>query len=135
MNLKLSLLMITLVALTFSACKKDDDPTLQERMVGSWDVTSYTEDGVELVGSFIQAFTMRYDEYQGNEGSTRWTLTYFDGSTEIVNGFYTVNEENETLRVEADGDVIRLDIDLSGSRLILSGNVDGFSVNIRADRE
>ncbi len=127
--------MVALIALTFSACKKDDDPTLREQMVGTWDVTSYTEDGEEQINAFIQAFTMRYNEYQGDEGSFRWTFNYFDGSTEIVNGFYTVNEENKTLRVEANGQVIRLDVELNGSRLSLSGNVDGFSVIIRADKQ
>lgn len=136
MNFKFGFLMVALIALTLSACEKDKDPTLQEQMVGNWDVTSFTEDGVELVGAIIQAFTMRYDEYEGNEGSVRWTITYSNGATEVVNGFYTVNEENKTLRIESNsGDVIRLDIDLSGSRLLLSGNLDGFSVMIRADKD
>lgn len=135
MNFRFGFLMVALIALTFSACKKDDDPTLREQMVGTWDVTSYTEDGEEQINAFIQAFTMRYNEYQGDEGSFRWTFNYFDGSTEIVNGFYTVNEENKTLRVEANGQVIRLDVELNGSRLSLSGNVDGFSVIIRADKQ
>lgn len=124
-------------ALIFPACNEDDDPTLQERLVGEWDVYSYTEDGTELVNFIIQAFTVRLDEYEGGEGDFRFSITFSDGSTEIVNGFYTVNEENETIRFESSsGDVTRFDIDLENeNRVTFSGNIDGISTIIRADRQ
>jgi hypothetical protein len=127
---------LALSFLTLSSCKKDKDPTLAERLVGTWDVTSFTVDGVELVNFVMQTFTMRYNEVQGGEGAFRWTIVYVDGSTEVTNGFFSVNEENESIRLEADGEVIRLDIDLrNNNSVVLSGNVDGESVVLRATRE
>jgi hypothetical protein len=127
---------LALSFLTLSSCKKDKDPTLTERLVGTWDVTSFTADGVELVGFLMQTFTMRFNEVQGGEGAFRWTIIYFDGSTEVTNGFYSVNEENESIRLEANGEVIRLDIDLrNNNSVVFSGNVDGESVVLRATRQ
>lgn len=137
MKFRLFLLALVASVLIFPACNEEEDPTLQERLVGEWDVYSYTEDGTELINFIIQAFTIRLDEYEGSEGDFRFSVTYSDGSAEIVDGFYTVNEENETLRLEdSSGDVTRFDIELENeNRVTFSGNIDGVSTIVKADRQ
>jgi len=134
MKTRFTLLALSVLFLSISSCKKDD-PTLQAQLEGEWDVTSYTQDGTELMDAFIQAFTMDFGEYEGGEGDVRFTYNYTDGSSDVINGFYTVNEDNETLRVEFDGEVDRLDIDvLTDDDLELSGVIDGINNIIKADR-
>jgi hypothetical protein len=134
MKIRFTLFAVAVLFLLMSSCKKDD-PTLQAQLEGEWDVESFTEDGTEIMGSLYQVFTMDFGDYEGNEGDARWTITYFDGSTEVSNGFYTVNEENETVRLEFDGEVTRLDIDeIDGDELVLSGVVDGFNYEIKAEK-
>ena len=71
-------------AMLFSSCeifKKDD--LLREDIVGEWDITSFTIDGVEAKGSVIKNSKMEFEKYSGNSGDFEWTITYADGTVAV----------------------------------------------------
>ena len=128
-----SLLFATVLIAT--GCKGDDEKTLAEQLQGDWTVESFTEDGVESINSDINSFTMEYEEYRDNEGDFNWKITYFDGSSETITGEYQVDETDKELEISGNGFQFQLDVDLQGNDLELSGNLDGYAIIIKAERD
>lgn len=116
-----------------SSCKKNR--TLNA-LQGDWEVTSYTEDGEELINSFISSFTMEYEEYGESAGDFQWTFIEVGGGTTVINGEYICNDDATELDLEFDGGGdVEFDFEVDGDELTMEGNVDGFFYVIRADRD
>ncbi|HMQ47995.1 MAG TPA: hypothetical protein PKA00_11425 [Saprospiraceae bacterium] len=143
-NFSFWLPVLLLIGLAFTGCKKDDDGagSLEECLTsgsGEWVVTSFTEDGDELVGSsaLFNAFQLRFNQYNraDQRGSFSWTLIYLDGSTEIWSGNYEIIESTSevemTFLTGVSGFVI-FKTECIGERLELDGNLDGFKWVIQA---
>lgn len=134
----LSLLLLVLPG--FTSCDKDDDkdntPNLRVAIVGDWEITSFTLDGVEVIGTVISASKMEFEAYSGSNGDFEWNITYGDGSSDNQSGDYEVDEEDKEVEFQsADGEILKLQVDVDGDRLELSGNLDGDRVVIKADRD
>jgi len=127
-------LLIGLAGLLLVAGCKKDKKSDTDQLRATWEATSYTEDGTEVIPNFVQSLTIRHDEVIGGEGDFRWTLTYnslFGIPTDIINGRYTVNESRKEIRYIAMGDTLLFQYILDGNNLTLEGNVDGSAVRIR----
>ena len=63
---RLALLSLFVLSLTFSSC----DPLRPILMIleGDWDVTSFTEDGVEVMGTVFTSIQIEFEEYGETEG-------------------------------------------------------------------
>lgn len=148
MNFKLSIKSILLCfftvscLLTLSSCS-DDEPSAQEtatnHLEGSWDVTSYTEDGEENIGSFFSSVELDFEKTATGEGDFRWINKYEDGDTEVANGEYKINVEGDELELTSQDedetlvytfDVLQVDSD----DLRLEGTIDGFRYIIVAKK-
>ncbi|MBN8677601.1 MAG: hypothetical protein J0M29_05205 [Chitinophagales bacterium] len=130
------LLMVVPTLTSCDKCKKDDEPTLKDEMVGEWKIKSMTFDGSEAMGFVVTSSKMEFEEYSGTNGDFEWGIFYVDGSSENQEGDYEVDEEDKELELENnEGERIKFDIDVDGDDLELSGIVDGERVVIKAERD
>ncbi len=130
--------LLLLLASGFTSCKKDkdDENNLREAVVGDWEVTSFTIDGVEVMGTVILASKMEFEAYSGSNGDFEWSINYGDGSSETQSGDYEVDQEDQEIELQSgDGETIKLEADIDGDELELSGNLDGERIVIKADRD
>ena len=134
-----ALALFQLVAPGFTSCDKDDDnkeTDLRVAIVGDWEVTSFTIDGVEVVGTVVLASKMEFEAYTGSNGDFEWLINYGDGSSENQSGDYEVDQEDKEVELQSsDGEILKLDVDIDGDDLELSGNLDGERVVIKAERD
>ena len=132
--------LLLLVLPGLASCKKDDDKNdnsnLRGAIVGEWDVTSFTIDGVEVMGTVILASKIEFETFSGSNGDFEWSINYGDGSSENQSGDYEVDQEDKEVELQSnDGEILKLDVDIDGDELELSGNLDGERVVIKADRD
>lgn len=131
-----ALLMLTIAVAGLSSCKKDKAPTLKEEIVGDWEVKSFTEDGVELMGSVVTSFTMEYEAYSGVNGDFDWVINYSDGSSERINGDYEVDVEDKEVKLIKNDGTTTMDMDVDGGgELEIEGIIDGFRYVVKAKRD
>lgn len=136
-----TLALLLLVLAGFSSCKKDDDDkndtsNLRQAIVGEWDVTSFTFDGVEVVGTVITSSKMEFEAYTGSNGDFEWNINYGDGSSENQIGDYEVDEEDNEVELQsANGSIFKLEAEIKGDKLELSGILDGERVVVEAERD
>ena len=119
--------------LLLGACKEDLDPReeVHDQLVGEWEVESFTVDGVESIGTFIQSFEMEYTKQDAFTGETEWTVIDGVGTTTRQESDYTIEAEGREIDIDGDD----LDITIVGDDLTLSGNVDGDRWVIEAERD
>lgn len=133
----IAFLFLLLPALT--SCKKDDDknnPSLKEQIVGEWEVKSFSLDGIEAMSIVILSSKMEFEAYTGNNGDFEWYIGYADGTSENQSGDYELDEADSELELEnADGERLKLEVDLDGDELEISGISDGQRVVIKAERD
>lgn len=130
---KQTLFLAMLATISLVSCKKDTI-TLRDMIVGDWEVTSFSVDGVELIAAGA-SFTMEYDEYSGEDGDFEWVIIE-SGATERYVGDYEVDNLARELKVTPDGEApTKLDLDIQGNKMELSGNVDGYRWEIEAKRD
>lgn len=135
-----ALALLLLVLPGFTSCDKDDDKennsNLRVAIVGEWEITSFTIDGVEVMGTIILASKMEFETYSGSNGDFEWGINYGDGSSETQFGDYEVDEEDKEVELQSnDGEIFKLEADVDGDELELSGILDGERVIIKADRD
>lgn len=136
--LAFSLLLLMLPSLV--SCEKDKPeqpvPTLKEKLVGDWEIKSFTIDGVEVKGTFILASKMEFETYTGSNGDFEWSINYTDGTNDTQSGDYEVDEEDKEITLENnEGERLKFDVDLDGDDLELSGTLDGERYVLQAERD
>lgn len=130
--------LLFLATFSLSSCKKDKDttPSPTQAIVGTWKISSFTIDGVEIKGTIVASSKITFDAYTGANGDFEWTILYTDGTSEIATGDYTVDEADREVKLENDnGETIKFDYDLDGNDLELSGILDGERYVLKADRD
>ena len=128
-NLKYLFLFVAVVSLSLSSCKKDDDPSFEEQLVGVWFATqvAYTNCDEPMYNETI-AFPSNCD----SENCIRFTFEddgilglYFkeDGDIEQSSGTYSGDEDAFTMC--NDGDCVTGTMDIDGDTAIFSYEEDG----------
>ncbi|MBK8425208.1 MAG: lipocalin family protein [Lewinellaceae bacterium] len=134
-NLPAFLLLLILLP-AFTSCEKDKKPSLRGDIVGEWELKSFTVDGVELKGSIVLASEMEFEAYSGSNGDFKWSINYIDGSSEIVSGDYTLDEEDAEVELENNtGERLKFDVEINGDDLELSGTLEGERYELKAERD
>ena len=148
-----NLVLFTIIAtfiLNTTSCKKDEAPIVEKvedsakvkvikNLVGSWDVKSFTDDGVESISTeYIIDFTMNFEAYNNNKGDFKWTVIYSDGlggsDTDIIKGEYRVNEKGDEITIMTDTSEDRLNMTIDEGDFTFEGNMDGSYIIIRAKK-
>lgn len=127
------------VAILFLApgCSKDKKKSLSEQLVGTWDATSWTIDGVEGIPVFVTSFTIRLDKIIGGEGDTKWTVNYNPAlglPQDITNGRYTVNETRKEITFKQGSDESTLTFVIDGDNVEFEGTIDAEAHRIKMKR-
>jgi hypothetical protein len=134
----LSFSLLIFVALSLVSC--DPAVRIAKKLEGNWDVTSYTEDGVEFMTVDINTFKIEFEEYADDEGDFSWTLIDTGGASIILDGTYEMKKDGDEMDITfksgaLNGTSSTLDVDLNEDELGLSGNINGFLIKIEADRD
>ncbi len=130
----LGLLLMVLSMGMFSSCSPEK--VLAKSLEGNWEVTSFTEDGTEVIGFLINTFNLEFKEYDGEEGDFTFTLIYANGTTETLSGEYELNSEGTEMDLTyTDGTVEQWDIENEKDDLTLETNLDGTRYVIQAERD
>lgn len=119
-----------------TSCKEK----LYNQLEGDWAVTSYKVDGVEAIGVDLESFTIEFDDYDtdGEEGDYSWNFTYSDGTSESYDGTYEVDTENNEVTFNFDAPFsgsYDFEVEIDGDELTLQGDINGFAVDIEAERD
>lgn len=128
-------LMLSIAIVGVSSCKKDNDPTLKDEVVGDWEVKSFTEDGVELMNTVVSSFTMEYESYSGINGDFEWQIFYGDGSSERITGDYEVDVEDKEIKLIKDDGTTTLELEVNGDNIVIEGIIDGFRYVVKGKRD
>jgi hypothetical protein len=115
------------LALSF-ACKKDESVSACLQLEGTWNCTSWKEDGEEFLGdtAFIASNTLTFKELTDNQGDYTWDITYLVGGSENIIGAYTVNAScDEVVITPKAGSPSTYAFSISGDQLILEGTNNG----------
>lgn len=136
-NLAAPALLLVILA-CFSSCKKDYDnknslSSLGESITGKWELSSFTIDGLETMGTVILASKIKFETCgDGFE----WRLIYRDSSSETQTGNYEEDYEDKEVELQSsNGEVLKLIVDFGSDGLKLSGMLDGERIVIKADRD
>lgn len=127
--------------LTLTACEKDKDkpkpePTVQEKLVGNWEIQSFTLDGVEIKGTIVASSTLELEAYTGVNGDFEWEINYTDGTSDHTAGDYQVDTDDQEIKFEANnGEDLQFEYDLDGDDLELSGTLEGQRYILKAERD
>lgn len=109
--IKLTALFMAVVLVgALSSCEKEESkttdptPTLNanetaaKKLEGNWEVTSYTEDGVELMaGEYYQSLNVRFTLQTSTTGKMKSTAIYNDNSTDNEEAPFNIVSEGTTL--------------------------------------
>ena len=90
--------------INFNACSKKGDPTpastLKSSIVASWNVSSLTQAGIEVMGILYNSQVLKFDAYSTDHGTAVFTTKVFDGSTQVENYTYVVNEATNEVTIK-----------------------------------
>ncbi|MEM1218503.1 MAG: hypothetical protein AAGH79_06310 [Bacteroidota bacterium] len=128
------ILLAAVILLSVSSCAKNRTLNALE---GTWEVTSYTEDGVELIGFLISAMTIEFEEYGENSGDCNITFILVDGSVlpTTIEEYECNDDGSEVDLVYVDGTKETYDFTVEGDDLEMEGTIDGSRYEISADRD
>jgi Lipocalin-like domain len=126
----LSLLALFAMFSFLTSCTKD-----YKLIDGTWTVTSWVEDGEELLTPDDYASVeMVFTESDKDQGTFTWTINYGppDNDKEIIPGSYTLDTDNDKITLTIDTESYTFDYDVSKDELKISGTPDGSTVVIKA---
>ena len=129
-------ILMAVAAISFTACNEDETVSpLKEKLVGTWDVTSYKLSGDEYIGFIFESATLQFDAYTGEEGQFIQVVTFPDEESTAITGDYTFDEEDDKVAMEYDGDLIFARITITDEDYLeWNGIQDGFPLVMKATR-
>ena len=133
----INLLFFAVLAFSFTACDNDDNvtPPIKDELVGTWDITSYNLGGDEYMGFIMEAASLEFEAYTGEEGTFTEEVTFPGEQPISISGPYTVDEEDNKVFMTFDGDMVIAKVEIiDGDSLVWDGNQDGFPLKLEAVR-
>ncbi len=126
-----------LFSFVLAGCSKEI--RIAKKLTGTWDVTSLTSDGVELIGSYFSSVELFFGEYSKGDSKGDFTITIVDailGQTAVDKGTYSLDENGEEVTFTSEnGSTVTYMISLDGDKLEMEGTVDGVKEIFQAKRK
>ena len=126
-----------LLSFVLTGCSKE--ARIGKKLAGTWDVTSFTEDGVEGMGAVFSSFEMYFGDYDKKDGKGDYKQTAVilgTGAALVETGTYSLDSAGEEVTFTNDaGETTTYMLTLDGDNLELEGTVDGFKYIIQAKRK
>ena len=121
------------------ACNKDDyDSPTCTALAGEWTGISWMEDGMQFLGDsiFLTRSDLHLEPMTDGKGDLEWHLDYILGGPEEITGTYSVNGScNEiTITPKPGGVSSTYRVDIHGTRLTLSGDINDVHIELKFDR-
>lgn len=138
-SLKSGLLFLALfAAAAMTSCDKDDDDNaaseLKEKIVGTWDISSFKVGGFEYMDVVIEHASLEYEAFEGAQGDFAQTVKYVDEDPEENGaGKYEVVSGN-SIKMVRDGESYTMKVVISGDNIQLEGEQDGEPLVIKAGK-
>jgi len=115
-----------MLSLLISSCSKDDpkDPNevTNDRLVKhSWEVRSFTADGVETMKVLYNSIDMSFTKEDKTNGRSSWRVINTLAQASNLESKYSVR--NQGREIDLDGDL--MDISVDDNNLTFKGNVGG----------
>ncbi|HEY3387134.1 MAG TPA: hypothetical protein VGK46_11530 [Saprospiraceae bacterium] len=125
----LTLLLFAFVAITLPSCDKDEEtpePTFTEKLVGTWDITSYVLDGDELKSLIGDSAFITFEPPVGNSGIFRQEVDFINEETVSLSGRYIIDETNMQVTMFYEGEEVVVDITFTGTdEMLWEGSLGG----------
>ena len=110
------------------------ETVLGRNLEGDWNITSFSEDGTELIGNLLTSAEFEFGEYDGDEGSFKLTIVDFTGGTSVAQGDYELNADGDEVElIYTDGSKETYDVTVDGNEMEMVGVIDGFRYEIRGE--
>ena len=133
---KLTVSMLTIIFFALCIGCKKDDLTPCQRLEGKWKCESWREDGEEELGYSLSSFRLEIEELNGSDGDFEWIIVTEDGDAETITGEYEVNSNCTELEFSSSGGTTaEMDFEIDGDELALEGNVDGYYLELKFERD
>ena len=130
-------LMAAFMLVTFSSCDKDEEapePTFQESLVGTWDITSYVLDDDEWIGFIVEAAAITFEQPNGNSGIFSQEVTFADDEKVTISGRYVLDETEGRVTMYYEGEPIVADIVITGDKMVWDSTMDGYPLVLKAKK-
>ncbi len=131
------LLLAIAAVLALPACEKDDDQPetqLREKLVGTWDITSFKVDTSEYMGTVVDSASIRFDSMAVAQGDFRQTVKYKDEDpADVIDGKYKIENGNQVV-MTADSETKTLKATITGTSLQLEGTDNGQKVVMKGKK-
>ena len=132
-----TLMMMTLTALTFVSCDRDDevvDLPFNEALVGTWDITSYVLDDDEWMGLILESAAITFEQPNGNSGIFSQEVTFADDEKVTISGRYVLDETEGRVTMYYEGEPIVADIVITGDKMLWDSTMDGYPLVLKAKK-
>ncbi len=133
-----TMLMFAVVALSFTACDKEEETpqlSFKEQLVGTWDITSYKLDDDEWIGLIIESGSIKFNAFTGDEGQFEQVVRYLDDDTHTLTGAYTVDEARKEVSMEYEDEIIVAQIGITGGDKMVWESLENlYPLVIKADK-
>jgi hypothetical protein len=128
--IKISSLLIVLSLLSLQSCKKD-----YKKFDGTWNVTSWTEDGDEYIGGANEYTSVKiiFDADDKDSGNVTFKIEDTIGDSYSLSGTYTLEAKDDKITITIDGDAAKFDYKFDGSNVELDDSID--NIHIKATEE
>lgn len=119
-----SIFWILIGSLLFTGCNPEN--VVARNLEGTWKVTVYLVDSINLMDNGIESFNLDFGKYQKTEGDFSAELLYQDGRMATFTGDYELLDEGEAVEMrvafQAQEDIWRFEVDLRDQHLDLVGS-------------
>ncbi len=130
-------LMAAFMLVTFSSCDKNEEapePTFQESLVGTWDITSYVLDDDEWMGFILESAAITFEQPNGNNGIFSQEVTFADDEKVTISGRYVLDETEGRVTMYYEGEPIVADIVITGDKMLWDSTLDGYPLVLKAKK-
>ncbi|MCB0575537.1 MAG: lipocalin family protein [Saprospiraceae bacterium] len=98
----LPILLVMILAVYVASCNKEDD-SLGKKLEGEWKIKSYLYNGTELYNLDSGAFSIAFDYYYANRGTTEWKKIAYPDLLSLIDtssGNFTINAGQNAIHIK-----------------------------------